>query len=243
MCNRKDNLDNHMRIHFHAKPYICPYAVYKQAQNTWEPCLYAAARQDDLTKHCIGTGVCHLEPFSENDYKNHGKHGFPVPAKIMNGKPIMIDDHQFDKMFKLRHGNVKLSEPLYREYVNQSADFMYVIELKIMKKWTAVWNAAKKKRDEKAKNMLEKKWIPNLMQGKNYDNIKLKTFDNPQFEFCDTVLELNRLDVSRLFKNYQLGNKVKDTHVNPVIQEWSSEKLHSWKWDVNDEIKRRPQNK
>ena len=106
-----------MRIHFHAKPYICPYAVYNTAQNTWEPCLYAAARQDDLTKHCIETGVCHLKEFSSKDEKDYEEHGFPVPAKIMNEKK--------KKMFKLRDGNVKLSEPLYREYVNQSADFMH----------------------------------------------------------------------------------------------------------------------
>lgn len=233
MCNRKDNLDNHNRIHFHAKPYICPYAVYNKAQNTWEPCLYAAARQDDLTKHCIGTGVCHLKEFSSKDKQNYRRHGFPVPAKIMNGKN--------EKMFKLRDGNVKLSEPLYRQYVNQSADFMYVIELKIMKKWTAVWNAANKKRDETAKKMLEQKRIPNLMQGKNYDKIKLKIFDNPQFEFCDTVLELNRLDVSRLFKNYKLKDKVVDTHVNPDIQEWGPKTTNDWKRAVDSEIKRRLQ--
>jgi len=118
-----------MRIHFHAKPYICPYAVYKQAQNTWEPCLYAAARQDDLTKHCIGTGVCHLKEFSSKDEKDYKKYGFPVPAKIMNGKK--------EKMFKLRDGNVKLREPPYREYVNQSADFMYSA---FKKKWSGSEN-------------------------------------------------------------------------------------------------------
>ena len=118
---------------------------------------------------------------------------------------------------------------------------LYVIELKIMKKWTAVWNAAKKKRDEKAKQMLEQKRIPNLMQGKNYDKIKLKTFDDPQFEFCDTVLELNRLDVSRLFKNYQLGDKVKDTHKNPDIRGWGTKMTNDWKRAVDSDIKRRLQ--
>jgi len=118
---------------------------------------------------------------------------------------------------------------------------LYVIELKIMKKWTAVWNAAKKKRDEKAKQMLEQKRIPNLMQGKNYDKIKLKTFDNPQFEFCDTVLELNRLDVSRLFKNYKWGDKVEDTHEKPDIREWGHIETNDWKWAVDSDIKRRLQ--
>ena len=120
---------------------------------------------------------------------------------------------------------------------------LYEIELKIMRKWTAVWNAASKKRDQAAKKMLEDKKIPNLMQGKTYNEIRLDTFVNPQFEFCDTVLELNRLDVSGLFKNYQLGDKVIDSYVNPVIEEWGSEKIYSWNWRVNDEIKRRLKNR
>jgi len=223
-CNRKDNLDNHMRIHFHAKPYICPYAQYKNGN--WEPCLYAAARQDDLTKHCIGTAVCHLEKFSTNDDKNHSKSGFPIPAKVMNKK----------NKFKLRMGHDKLSERLYREYVNQSADFMYVVELKIMKKWTAVWNAAVKKKDEKTKLKLRQRQIPNLMQGQNYDFIKDKVFTNPQFEFCDVILNLNQLDVRCLFKNYQLGNKVEDKHINPSVQAWGDLQTHDWKRRVAFQI-------
>ena len=118
---------------------------------------------------------------------------------------------------------------------------LYLIELKIMKKWTAVWNAARKKRDEKAQKMLEQKRIPNLMQGKNYLKLGLKTFDNPQFEFCDTVLELNRLDVSRLFKNCKLGDKVENTHEKPDIQEWGPLMTNGWKRSVDSEIKRRLQ--
>jgi len=234
-CNRKDNLDNHMRIHFNAKPYICPYAMYKKDQNIWEPCRYAAARQDDLTKHCIGTAVCHLEKFSPADKKNHEKSGFPVPAKIMNSSKKTTN-------FKLRKGHVKLSEQLYREYVNQSEDFMYVVELKIMKKWTAIWNAAVKKKDETTKKMLRRKYIPNLMQGQNYDHMRHHVFDNPQFEFCDVILNLNSLDRRCLFGNYELGSKVEDKHVNPRIQAWSNEETHYWNNKVDFEIKHRLEN-
>ena len=218
-CNRKDNFNNHMRIHSQAKPYICPYVIHQKDQNVWEPCLYAAARQDDLTKHCNGTIACHLEKFDSTDYENYAANSFPVPVKVIGGK----------KNFKLRKDNVKLSEPLYREYLNQSPAFMYDIELKIMRKWTAVWNASVKKKDEQTKRMLKNKRIPSLMQGRTYDRIGQRVFKKPQIEFCDLVLNLDELDFRGLFENYVLGEKVEQTHINPKIHVWSDEQTLLWK--------------
>jgi hypothetical protein len=255
-CNRKDNLDNHMRIHFNSKPYICPYTTYNHNRNIWEPCLYAAARQDDLTKHCIGTAVCHLQEFTVDDYNNPEL----VPVKTMESKGKV-------KKFKLRQDNNKMTEDCYREYVNKNADFMYVIELKVMKKWTAIFNSAKKRKDQLTLDWLERRCIPNLLKGMVYDRPqdRVRVFNKPKFEFCDIQIQLDKLNFENLFKcvcvdlfegcknrdkgvkvakcgGYKLGTKVKDTHNTPKVKVWEDNELENWKMRVDWSIRERTRN-
>lgn len=219
-------MDNHMRIHYDSKPYLCPYLTWNEDSGCWTPCMYAAARQDDLTKHTTTTSVCHLQKFSKQDEMNN-----LIPLKEIVSK-------KETKKYKLREGNAKLDQKSFQEYVSRSPDFMYELEKKIMKKWTAIYNAASKKKDYEIIQMVKEMRIPTLKQKVTYPANRDRLFTNPVFEFCDMTIKIDELkNLCKLFGNYVVGKAVKETHQLPNIPKLEGSDLEEWKRRADFRIK------